>query len=107
MAKFVFVLPDMRPDGAERVGLTLIRELLERGHELDLVLTQAEGALLRQVPSGVRIVNLAAERIRHTIILLARYLRDEKPDAVLVSRWPLTVAAVIAHRLAVHAPAWS
>ena len=100
MAKLAFVLPSLAGGGAERVALTLIENFLASGHSVDLVLVQAEGALLDHVPRGVELVDLGARRLRGAIRPLAAYLRDRRPDAVQISLWPLTVAGVIAHRLA-------
>ncbi len=94
------VLPSMGGGGAERVALTLIQGFVERGHQVDLVLAEAKGELLPLVPPGVRVIDLRAPRLRHAILPLARYLKREKPDAVQVSMWPLTIAGILARRIA-------
>jgi glycosyltransferase involved in cell wall biosynthesis len=98
--RIAFVLPNLGGGGAERVALTLIKGLVERGHAIDLVLLRAEGELLPLVPSEVRIVNLKAKRIRGAILPLARYLREHGPDAVQARMWPVTVVAILARLLA-------
>ena len=100
MARIAFVIPDMRGGGAERVALSLIKGFVERGHEVDLVLLNARGELLELLPPAVRVVDLAAARMRHAIKPLVRYLRERQPDAIQASMWPVTVIAVIARRLA-------
>jgi glycosyltransferase involved in cell wall biosynthesis len=92
-------LPDMGGGGAERVALEIIRELLEAGHKVDLVLVRARGELLPLVPSAVRIIDLGASRMLGALAPLTRYFRRERPDAVQVSMWPLTTIAILAHRL--------
>jgi glycosyltransferase involved in cell wall biosynthesis len=52
------------------------------------------------LPPGVRIVDLHAPRIRDVLLPLRRYLRRERPDALQISMWPLTVIGILAHRLA-------
>jgi glycosyltransferase involved in cell wall biosynthesis len=86
--------------GAERVALEIIRELLGAGHQVDLVLVRAEGQLLALVPPAVRIIDLKARRLLGALLPLIRYFRDQRPDAVQVSMWPLTTVAILAHRLA-------
>ena len=75
------VLPSMGGGGAERVALTLVEGFAARGHQVDLVLAEAEGELLPLVPPGVRVIDLRAPRLRHAILPLARYLRLEKRRA--------------------------
>ena len=61
---------------------------------------QRSGELLDEIPDDVRVVDLAAPRVRNVIGPLVRYLRESKPDAIQARMWPLTVVAVIARRLA-------
>lgn len=100
MARIAFVLPDFGGGGAERVALTLIRAFVARGHDIDLVLMQAEGALLSELPAAVRLFDLNAPGLRATLTGLRDYLRAERPDAIQASMWPLTVTAIVARRLA-------
>lgn len=86
--------------GAERVALEIIRDLLAAGHQVDLVLARATGALMPLVPRQVRVVDLEVSRVLAAIWPLVRYFRRERPDAVQVSMWPLTTMAILAHRLA-------
>lgn len=94
------VLPSMGGGGAERVALTLIEGFVAHGFRVDLVLVEAKGELLALVPPSVRVIDLQAPRFRHAILPLARYLRREKPDAVQVSMWPLTVMGILARAIA-------
>jgi glycosyltransferase involved in cell wall biosynthesis len=99
MARLAFLLPDMRGGGAERVAVTLIQEIVQRGHEVDIVLMKAEGQLLDLLPPGVRIVDLGANKIRHALRPLIRYLLERRPLVLQASLWPLTVIAILAGRL--------
>ena len=98
--RFAFLLPCMGGGGAERVALRLITDCLAEGHEVDLVLSQAKGALLPLVPPGVRVVDLGATRIRSVVAPFRAYLRDRRPDAVHIMMWPLTIAGILACKLA-------
>jgi len=89
-------VPDLRGGGVERVRLLLAKEFLRRGHSVDLVLLQKNGVLLDQVPSGVRVVDFGASRVRKSLWPLVRYLKQHKPDVLLASMWPLTTMAVVA-----------
>ena len=98
--RFAFLLPDLAGGGAERVALRLISDCLAAGHEVDLVLKQAKGALLPLVPRQVRIVDLGAKRIRSVVMPFRAYLRERQPDAVHIMMWPLTIAGIVACKLA-------
>lgn len=95
-----FVLPNLGAGGAERVAMRLMHSFLEAGHKVHFVLVRKEGELLEQVPPQVEIVDLKATRIRDAVLPLARYLRERRPDAVQARMWPLTIAAIVARRLA-------
>lgn len=82
------------------MALTLVADFAARGHEIDLLVMQKRGELLSQLPSAVRLVDLGAPRIRDVIRPLAKYLRERRREAVQVSMWPLTVAAIVARTLA-------
>jgi len=98
--RIALVLPDLGGGGAERVTLTLANELVARGIAVDIVLMRCEGAFLEQVPRTIRLVDLKAPRTRHAPLAFARYLRAERPDAVIANMWPLTTACIIARSLA-------
>ena len=97
-------LPALQGGGAERIMLNLAGGLAGRGYDLDLVLAQAEGPYLAEVPGLVRLVELNARhrRARRTLAsfpALVRYLRRERPAALLTALHA-NVIAVWAKRLA-------
>jgi glycosyltransferase involved in cell wall biosynthesis len=97
--RIAIVLPDLRGGGAERVGINLAAGMIERGYQVDIVLLTREGELLGSVPTGARVVDLAAPRVRLALLPLVRYLRSAKPDGVIASLWPLTVLTIVARSL--------
>ena len=98
--RIAIFLPNLRGGGAERVALASADDLVGRGHDVDLVLVEASGDLLPLIPKGVRLVDLEARRIIAALPLLARYLREERPDTLHAVMWPVTIVAIMAHRLA-------
>ena len=100
MARIAIFIPDMRGGGAERVVLTLAQGFVERGNEVDLVLLRSEGELIELLPAKVRIVDLKAFRMRHALRPLVKYLKRERPDALLAVMWPLTAMALLARKVA-------
>lgn len=98
--RIAVLLPDLRPGGAERLHLALASEWLRRGIAVDFVLRQARGELLEALPSGVRVVDLQALRVRHAFVPLQLYLRTSQAGALLAAMWPLTTIAPLAARSA-------
>jgi len=95
----IFV-PSMRGGGAERVMLTLANEFAERGHRVDLVLARAEGPYLPDISGKVRLVDLNVPRVLRSLWPLMRYLRSERPDAMLSALNYANVIAILAWKLA-------
>lgn len=100
MAKLAFLISDMGDGGAERVAASLANGATRRGHEVDLLLVQATGPNLALLVPAVRVIDLDAHRILSAVAPLMRYLRDERPDVLHVSMWPLTVVGLVAAKLA-------
>lgn len=93
-------LPSLNGGGAERVMVTLANAFSARGYEVDLVLALAEGPYLASVSEGVRVVDLKAARVLKALWPLVRYLRRERPAALLVAMTHANVVAILAHLLA-------
>jgi glycosyltransferase involved in cell wall biosynthesis len=88
--------------GAERMMLNLASGMVDQGIAVDLVLAVATGSLLTAVPPEVRLVDLGARRTVDSILPLARYLRRERPTALLSALTHVNVAAVFATLLSGH-----
>lgn len=93
------VISALEGGGAERVVLVLAEEFCRRGHRVDLVVTNARGALLGQVPEGVTLIDLDAPRISKSLRPMASYLRRAAPDIILSSLTPVNMIAVAAKLL--------
>jgi glycosyltransferase involved in cell wall biosynthesis len=78
----IFV-PEMIAGGAQRSMLKLAGGMAARGHKVDLVLACAQGPFLAEVPASVRLIDLKARRVMTSLPGLVRYLRRERPDALL------------------------
>lgn len=94
-------LPSLAGGGAEKMLLGLAGRAVQRGYRVDMVIVREEGELLTQVPSGVRVIPLRRRTPRSAIRPLARYLRKERPGALLSSLYRANIAAVIAGKMLV------
>ncbi|MCU0633442.1 MAG: glycosyltransferase [Gemmatimonadaceae bacterium] len=93
-------LPDLGGGGAEQQLLTLAGELARDGLAVDLVVGAARGALCDRVPTGVTLHVLGAARILAAVRPLARFLRAQRPAALLATLEHANVVAVVAAALA-------
>lgn len=93
------LLPDLRGGGAERVSVDLARIFTARGHQVEFVLMEAKGVFLSEASKSFSVVELGVEKARYAPLPLARYLREQQPDALIAQMWPLTSAAVIGRGL--------
>ncbi len=102
--RVAFYMPSLAGGGAQRVFLHLARGFAERGYEVHLVLARAQGPYLPQVPSCVRMIDLGASRVLTSVPALVRYLRRERPHALLSALDHANAVAICARFIA-RAPA--
>ena len=77
-------LPALAGGGAERAMLHLAQGLADRGLKTDLVLAEAEGDYLKQVPANVRLVNLKSKFpvVLSKTMALQHHLQREQPTVL-------------------------
>jgi glycosyltransferase involved in cell wall biosynthesis len=83
--KIAFHFPRLVQGGAEVMRLTLSKELISRGYEVDLVVFNTTGELADRVPEGVNIVSLNVDRTLKSLFPLCRYLNSKQRPDVLIS----------------------
>ncbi|MDJ0707803.1 MAG: glycosyltransferase [Leptolyngbyaceae cyanobacterium MO_188.B28] len=105
--RIAFLLKTLEVGGIERVVLNLLGALAKRQDiQLDLVVAQAKGGFLEQVPSNVRVIDLntcienRTRSLVKAVPAIAGYLRREKPDVLLAHLPIVNVLASIAKTLA-------
>jgi len=97
-------LPSLRGGGAERVMVTLAKGFVQKGLDVDLVLARAEGPYLADVPQQVRVVDLGKARVLASLWPLMKYLRREKPRAMLSTMGHANIIALLARLLTLGVP---
>ena len=90
--RVAFFLPGLYEGGAERVVLNLAEGLAGQGYQVDLVLARGEGPYMPQIPASVRLVDLRSARAIWSVPALVRYLRRERPAAMLSALFTNIVA---------------
>lgn len=93
-------LPDLSGGGAERSIISVAAGLAGRGYLVDLIVANAAGPFLGQLPPCVRFVDLKAGMPRKSVMRLAQYLRENRPAALLSALDNANVVAITARRLA-------
>ncbi|OUM88705.1 MAG: glycosyl transferase [Bacillus thermozeamaize] len=93
-------VPSLRGGGAERIMLNLAGEFAERGLNVDLILAKAEGPYLAEKHPSVRLIDLKARRVLFSLPGLVRYLRRERPVALLSALDHANLVALWARSLA-------
>lgn len=83
--KLCFFIQTLNGGGAERVVVTILRQLDYEKYEVDLVMSSATGPLLQFVPKQVNIVDLGKSRTILSLLSLRNHLRKTKPNIVFSS----------------------
>src|SRR5262245_43972551 len=105
-------IPDLEGGGAQRSMVDLAGGFAARGHRVDLLAIRPRGELRDALAPGVRLVPLGGALTRLPMVsgskrrralaavpALARYLRAERPDALVATSHSTNVAASVAGRL--------
>ncbi len=98
--RLALFLPTLDDGGAERVMLQLGACFADRGHVVDLVVAIPGGPMESRIPPAIRLVDLAARRTMFALPALVRYLRRERPAALLSTLEHSNILAVLAASLA-------
>lgn len=98
--KVAMFLPSLGGGGAEKSVVRLAAALDRDGVMVDLVLASADGPVLHDVPSTVRIVDLGQRRVMAALPGLIRYLKRERPAAIMSAMYHANLIAILAHFLA-------
>ncbi len=93
------LLPDLQFGGAEMSMLRLAGAFVERGCQVDLLLMRPGGQLSDQVPAGVRTILLNTGSELRSLLPLARYLRRQRPAALLTTLDLTNLVGLLARRL--------
>ncbi|MGN2624139.1 glycosyltransferase [Stutzerimonas balearica] len=94
--RLAFYLPSLSGGGAERVIVILANQLAADGYLVDLLLAKKEGPYLAEVYSKVNVLEVGGGRVLASVLPLVRYIRSERPAALLSSLMHANVIAALA-----------
>lgn len=98
------MLHDLRGGGAERVMLNLAKGMLEAGRSVTLILVNAEGDYLQQIPPAATVINLGRPNVFRAVPDMISYLR-RNPGVTVLSALPHVNVALLLAKLISRAPA--
>lgn len=81
--RIALFLPSLSGGGAERVFVELANQFATLGLRVDLTLASAQGPYLPEVSTAVRVIDFNAHSVSRSLPRLVRYLRVERPEALL------------------------
>ena len=94
--KFIaFVLPTLEIGGAEKMTLNLIQGLLNFGYKIDLILIDAKGPLLKNVPKGCNIINFKSKHVFFPFLKIIKYLKKSNPTILISTLTHLNTITII------------
>jgi len=85
--------------GVERMLINLLQGFLRLGVEVDLLRIRADGPFAEMVPEGARVIDLPGRHALSNIPAIARYLRRNRPEAMLAVKDRSGRAAITARAL--------
>jgi len=86
--------------GVERMVLNLVRGLADLGANIDLIPVRTESTYVETFPAQVHSVDLGASHTLTSLPGLARYLRTERPTALLAAKDRANQVAILARYFA-------
>ncbi|HEY0590559.1 MAG TPA: glycosyltransferase [Thermoanaerobaculia bacterium] len=98
--RIAIFVPNLEGGGAERVMSTLANRFVRDGFRVEMVLMSATGPYLDELDDRVAVVDLGARRLMRSAGRLARYLRSNRPDAMISTPGDANVIAWLAWKLA-------
>ncbi len=98
--KIALFLPNLAGGGAERVMLNIANGFVERNIDVDLVLGKLTGPYVSEVSKSVQIIELNRKRTINCIPGLTRYLRQQRPTAMLATLNHANIIALLAKQFA-------
>ncbi len=95
MNKVCFVINSFNIGGIERVIVTLCNGLIKY-HHVDLVVLKNYGTLKETLSSDVNVIDFGDKKVRNSVIPFILYLKENCPEYIVTSIWPLTVLVRLA-----------
>jgi glycosyltransferase involved in cell wall biosynthesis len=98
--KIAFFVSGLRPGGIGRYVLNLAKGFVKRGFHVDIILPKEVEAYHHYIPEKANVINLKTGRTLKSVIPLIRYLKQNKPYALISANDYVNIAAIWASKVA-------
>jgi len=98
--KVAIYMNDLAAGGAERMILSMIPTMRQRGVQVTLLLHTGKGDLAQALPEGLPVISFETPRTLSDVRPLARYLRKARPDILLANLVHNNIAALLSRSVA-------
>jgi glycosyltransferase involved in cell wall biosynthesis len=98
--KVALFIPSLEGGGAERVMVNLGHTMLEFGLSVDLLAASIKGPYVKQIDPRIRLINFDTKRTLTSFPQLVKYLRENRPQAIISALAHCNVLAIWAKKLA-------
>ena len=101
--KIMFFLPTLGGGGAERTVIQLANNLVQQGHEIDVVVCNLhgeKGKLLTEVNAQIQLIDLNCGRVVNALLPLKKLLQAVPYTAVVATQSHSNIICALAKRLA-------
>ncbi len=91
--RVLFLIPTLSGGGAERVIVTLLRNLDRSKFEIILAVVDMRNSVFRcDVPKDVEFIDLRCSRVRYSLLKIIRLIRQRRPDVMFSTLGHLNIA---------------
>ena len=92
--KIIFIIPDLRCGGAEKVFINLANHLSDE-REIIFILLKKRGEMIDQLKNNIKIISLDVNRIRNSFFKLIKYFRKYNNAYIISAMWPLNCIVLL------------
>jgi len=97
--RIALFVPSLHGGGAERSAANLAGGMAARGIQVDMVLARARGPYLESLSGDVNVIDLKSSRVLFALPGLVRYLRNNRPHALISFMDHANIIALMARNL--------
>lgn len=85
MHTILFVMPDLKEGGAQKVVSIVLKHLSRNKFRIILALVKKEGGFLSEIPKDIEVIDLKSKRRRYALLSIAKLVNRINPDLVFSS----------------------
>lgn len=82
MKKILFVAPNLKPGGAEKVLVKILNNIDKKNYDIKLILLKKTGNLINTLDSSVDVIDLDIEKSIFSMFKLYKVIKKEKPEVI-------------------------